>query len=64
MAINILCKYMCVQFQKIIGKSKKEMSVKEYVSGLGWDRINMVLKCLVHMSITAELKAYKLLVYK
>ena len=34
------------------------MPNKEYISGHKWERINKVGKCILHMHITAELKAY------
>ena len=35
----------------------------EYLSGHRWERINMVVKCMVHIHITAELKVYWTLVF-
>ena len=36
---------------------------KEYISGHISERINMGAKCIIHMHITAELKAYWCFVY-
>ena len=36
---------------------------KEYINGQKWERLNMVAKCIVHMHITAQLKAYWILVF-
>ena len=45
-----------------ISKEKeKSLSNREYISGHGWERINMVAKYIVHMHITTELKSYWLL---
>ena len=35
---------------------------KEYIIGYKWERVNVFAECIVHMHITAELKAYWLLV--
>ena len=44
-------------------KNKYVLSKREYISGHRWEGINMDVKCIVHMHITAELKHCWLLVY-
>ena len=39
-------------------ENKIFLSNKEYINGHWWYRINMATKCIVHMHITADLKAY------
>ena len=49
---------------KVIGiNEEKEISLpnREYISGHIRERINVVVRCIVHMHITAQLKAYWLL---
>ena len=51
---------------KVIGiNEEKEICLPnwEYITGHRQERINMVLKCLEHMHIIAELKVYWLLVF-
>ena len=61
--INILWSYTCIIFKGIdINKKKKCLPNKEYISGHRWERIDMVVKWMVHIHVTAELKAYWLLV--
>ena len=55
---------MCT-ISKVIGINKEReicLPNREYMSSHTWERINMVVKCIEHMHITAELKAYGLLV--
>ena len=63
--IPIVIFEMCT-ISKVIGineEKEKCLPNREYLSGHRWERINMVVKCIVHMHITAELKAYWLLVF-
>ena len=46
---------------KVIGINEEKVIClpnMEYKSGQRLERINMIVKCIVHMHITAELKAY------
>ena len=66
MGISIMYGYKCVHNIKLFVQiRKKEICLpnKEYMSGLGWEGINFVVKCIVYIRITAELKAYWLSSY-
>ena len=64
MAISIcIDTHVCI-ISKVKGiDEEKEICLhnREYISCHRLERINMVIKCIVHMHITAELKAYWLL---
>ena len=56
---------MCT-ISKVIGINKGEICLpnKEYISGHRWERISMVVKCLVHIHITVHLKPSDFLLVK
>ena len=59
MDISILYRYTCVYNYKSywhIWEKRKYLPNSKYRSGHWWERINMVVKCIVHMYLTAELK--------
>ena len=61
MGINFLYTYTCLyNFKCISINHERETCLlnKEYISEHKWEIINMVVRFIVHMHITAELKAY------
>ena len=59
MDISNFYRHTCVQFEMLTEKKKK--SAKQGIHKWSQMKINMVAKCIVHMHITIELKAYWLL---
>ena len=65
MGISIWYRYTCMYNLKNIDINEEEavcLPNKEYISGHRKERINVVVKCIVHLPITVEVNAHWLLV--